>query len=196
MDTGGQRGSRRPAEAAERRSEPGLGAAGGVAGLLLMVLVFAALALVIVPRAAGYRTYTASTNSMAPRYPAGTFLTVKPVAFSELRSGDIVTFQPNPERPEVETQRIVGFGITQSGEKTLITRGDNNGVTSPTPVHAPQVRGKLFYAVPFVGYLASVLGNADRGLWMTVAAAGLTGFGALFIFRAFRRRRGRAGGRG
>lgn len=193
MDTGGQRGSRRPAEAAERRTQPGLGAAGGVAGLLLMVLVFAAAALVIVPQAAGYRTYTVSTNSMAPKYPAGTLLTVKPVPFSELRSGDIVTFQPYPERPEVETQRIVGFGITQSGEKTLITRGDNNGVTSPAPVHAPQVRGKLFYAVPFVGYLADVLGNADRELWMTVAAAGLTGFGALFIFRAVRRRRPAAG---
>lgn len=195
MDTGGQRGSRRPAEAVDRRSEPGPGAAGGIAGRLLMVLVFAALALVIVPQATGYRTYTVSTNSMAPKYPAGTFLAVKPVAFSELRSGDIVTFQPNPERPEVETQRIVGFGITQSGEKTLITRGDNNGITSPTPVHAPQVRGKLFYAVPFVGYLADALGNADRELWMKVAAAGLTGFGALFIFRIFRRR-GPAGGRG
>lgn len=195
MDTGGQRGSRRPTEAAERRTQPRQGAAGGVAGLPLMVLVFAALALVIVPQAAGYRTYTVSTNSMAPKYPAGTFLTVKPVAFSELRSGDIVTFQPNLERPGVETQRIVGFGITQSGEKTLITRGDNNGVTSPTPVHAPQVKGKLFYTVPFVGYLTDVLGNADRELWMTVAAAGLTGFGALFIFRAVRRRRP-AGGRG
>ncbi|MBT2552802.1 hypothetical protein [Arthrobacter sp. ISL-5] len=95
----------------------------------------------------------------------------------------------------METQRIVGFGITQSGEKTLITRGDNNGVTSPTPVHAPQVRGRLFYAVPFAGSVADALGNADRGLWMTVAAAGLIGFGALFIFRAVRRRR-RAGGRG
>lgn len=195
MDTGGQRGSRRPAEAAERRTQPGLGAAGGIAGLLLMVLLFAALALVIVPQAAGYRTYTVSTNSMAPRYPAGTFLTVKPVAFSELRPGDIVTFQPYPERPEVETQRIVGFGVTQSGEKTLITRGDNNGVTSPAPVHARQVKGKLFYAVPLIGYLADVLGHADRELWMTVAAAGLTGFGALFIFRAVRRRRP-AGGRG
>jgi signal peptidase len=195
MDTGGQRGSRRPAEAAEKRGEPGLGAAGGVAGLLLMLLIFAALALVIVPQATGYRTYTVSTNSMAPKYPAGTFLTVKPVAFSELRSGDIVTFQPNPERPEVETQRIVGFGITQSGEKTLITRGDNNGVTSPTPVHPSQVKGKLFYAVPFAGYLADNLGHADRELWMTVAAAGLIGFGALFIFRALRRRH-RAAGRG
>ncbi|MBT2552792.1 signal peptidase I [Arthrobacter sp. ISL-5] len=195
MDTGGQRGSRRPAEPAERRGGPGLGAAGGVASVLLMVLVFAALALVIVPQVAGYRTYTASTNSMAPKYPAGTFLTVKPVALSELKTGDIVTFQPNPERPEVETQRIVGFGITQSGEKTLITKGDNNGFPSPTPVHARQIKGRLFYAVPFAGSVADALGNADRDLWMTVAAAGLIGFGALFIFRAVRRRR-RAGGRG
>ncbi|KRE47547.1 S26 family signal peptidase [Arthrobacter sp. Soil736] len=193
MDTGGQRGSRRPSEAAERHGGPGLGAAGGVASLLLMVLVFAALALVIVPQATGYRTYTVATNSMAPKYPAGTFLAVKPVAFSELKSGDIVTFQPNPERPQVETQRVVGFGITQSGEKTLITKGDNNGVTSPAPVHATQIRGRLFYEVPFVGSVADALGNADRGLWTSVAAAGLIGFGALFTVRALRRRR-RAGG--
>lgn len=195
MDTGGQRGSRRPAEVAEGRGGPPLRAAGGVAGLLLMVLVFAALALVVVPQAAGYRTYSVATNSMAPKYPAGTFLTVKPVALSELKTGDIITFQLNPERPDVETQRVVGFGITQSGEKTLVTKGDNNGVTSPAPVHARQIKGRLFYAVPYAGYLADALGNADRGLWTTVAAAGLIGFGVLFIFRALRRRR-RAAGRG
>jgi signal peptidase len=104
-----------------------------------------------------------STNSLAPKYPPGTLPAVKPVAFHELRSGDIVTYQPNPERPQVETQRIVGFGITQSGEKTLITRGGNNGVTSPMPVHAPQVKGRLFYAVPYAGYVAGTLGTADRG---------------------------------
>ncbi|WP_104138124.1 hypothetical protein [Arthrobacter sp. ZGTC131] len=62
----------------------------------------------------------------------------------------------------------------------LIIRGDNNGVASPAPVYARQIRGQLFYAAP---YVADGLGNADRDLWMTVAAAGQVGLSGLFIFR-------------
>ena len=76
---------------------------------LLMVLVFAALVLIIVPKATGSQTYTVLTNSMAPKHPPGTFLVVKPAAFSELKYGDIVTFQLESGKPAVETHRIVGF---------------------------------------------------------------------------------------
>ena len=76
---------------------------------LLMVAVFAALVLIVVPRATGSQTYTVLTNSMAPKFPPGTFLVVKPVDFDELKYGDVVTFQLYSGRPEVETHRIVGF---------------------------------------------------------------------------------------
>lgn len=167
-----------------------LAAAGRLANIvLLMVAVFAALVLILVPKAAGSQTYSVLTNSMAPKYPPGTFLVVKPAAFSELKYGDVVTFQLESGRPEVETHRIVGFGATQTGEKTLITMGDNNGINDPKPVRELQVKGKLFYAVPFVGYAANALGNADRGLWVTAGAAGLIGYGLLLIVRHIRSRR-------
>jgi signal peptidase len=160
---------------------------------LLMVLVFAALALILVPRVTGSQTYTVLTNSMAPKYPPGTFLVVKPAAFSELKSGDIVTFQLESGKSAVETHRIVGFGTSQGGEKTLITKGDNNDVNDPNPVRELQVKGKLFYAVPFVGYVANALGNADRNLWMTIGAAALIGYGALLILRTLRGRHRKPG---
>jgi signal peptidase len=161
--------------------------------VLLMVLVFAALALILVPRFTGSQTYTVLTNSMAPKYPPGTFLVVKPAAFGELKSGDIVTFQLESGKPAVETHRIVGFGTSQTGEKTLITRGDNNDINDPNPVREPQVRGKLFYAVPYAGFVANALGNSDRGLWASVGAAALIGYGALLIFRTLRSRRRKPG---
>lgn len=188
MDAGGRRGGGRSAWASETRRDPSTGP-GSFASILLMVLGFAVLALFFVPWATGSQTYTVTSNSMAPKYSPGTFLVVKPAAFSELKYGDIVTFQLSPGRPEVETQRIVGFGATQDGQRTLITKGDNNSASSPTPVRARQVKGKLYYAVPFVGYAADALGNADRQLWMTVAAVGLIGVGELLIFRTVRRRR-------
>lgn len=156
--------------------------------VVLMVAVFAALVLIVMPRVTGSQTYTVLTNSMAPNFPPGTFLVVKPVDFAELNYGDVVTFQMYSGRPDVETHRIVGFGATQEGDKTLVTKGDNNGANDAEPVRELQVKGKLFYAVPYVGYLANALGNADRSLWTTLGAAGLIGYGALMVFKGLRNR--------
>lgn len=156
--------------------------------VVLMVAVFAALVLIVVPRVTGSQTYTVLTNSMAPNFPPGTFLVVKPVDYAELKYGDVVTFQMYSGRPDVETHRIVGFAATQEGEKTLITKGDNNGVNDAEPVRELQVKGKLFYAVPYVGYAANALGNADRNLWVTLGAAGLIGYGALLMVKGARDR--------
>lgn len=153
----------------------------------MMLALFAAIVLIVVPAATGSHTFTVLTNSMAPKFPPGTFLVIKPVAFDELQYGDVVTFQLFSGRPEVETHRIVGFGATQQGEKTLITRGDNNGADDPEPVRAVQVKGKLFYAVPYVGFAANALGNADRSTWSTVAAVGLIGYGAITVYRSIRK---------
>ena len=169
--------SRRKSGDAATKRRIALAAVGKFLSLVvLMIAVFAALVLIVVPRATGSQTYTVLTNSMAPKFPPGTFLVMKPVDFAELKYGDVVTFQMYSGRPDVETHRIVGFGATQEGEKTLITKGDNNGVNDAEPVREMQVKGKLFYAVPYVGYAAIALGNADRNLWVTFAAAGLIGY--------------------
>ncbi|MFF2317641.1 signal peptidase I [Arthrobacter sp. NPDC058097] len=181
-------------EAAGRQAVRWLAAAGRTVNfVLLMVAVFAALALILVPKITGSQTYAVLTNSMAPKYSPGTYLVVKPTAFSELKSGDVITFQLESGKPAVESHRIIGFGTTQTGEKTLITKGDNNDITDANPVRELQVKGKLFYAVPYVGYVANALGNSDRGLWVSVGAAGLIGYGALLIFRTIRSRRREAG---
>ncbi|MDR7160154.1 signal peptidase [Arthrobacter sp. BE255] len=179
-------GRRRSSDAAPKR-RGALVAAGKVLNLVvLIVAVFAALVLIVVPRVTGSEAYTVLTNSMAPNFPPGTFLVVKPVDFAELKYGDVVSFQMFSGRPDVETHRIVGFGATQEGEKTLITKGDNNGVSDAEPVRELQVKGKLFYAVPYVGYAANALGNADRSLWVTLGAAGLIGYGALLVVKGVR----------
>lgn len=172
-----------------RRTKSGhkMAAAGKAFNLLvMMVAVFAAVVLIVIPKITGSQTYTVLTSSMAPKFPPGTFLVVKPVDFDELKYGDVVTFQMYSGRPDVETHRIVGFGATQEGEKTLITKGDNNGVNDGEPVRELQVKGKLFYAVPYVGYVANALGNADRNMWTALAAAGLIGYGGLLVLKGIR----------
>ena len=182
-----------PSDADEsRRKGAGVWAAVGriLSMSAMLVALFAAAVLIVIPVATGSQSYTILTKSMVQKFPPGTFMVMKPVAFDELKYGDVITFQMYSGRPDVDTHRIVGFGSTQSGEKTLITKGDNNGANDPEPVRAIQVKGKLFYAVPYVGFAANALGNADRGTWTVLAAVGLIGYGAITVYKSVRKPRG------
>jgi signal peptidase I len=108
---------------------------------------------------------------------------VKPTEYDQLQVGDVVTFQIESGRPDVITHRITGFTASQDGERLLITQGDNNDVADPDPVQEIQVRGKLYYAVPYVGFAANALGNANRSTAVNVLAVALIAWGAITIVR-------------
>lgn len=150
--------------------------------LALCMALLAAIVLIVAPLLTGSQTYTVLTNSMAPAYPPGTYLVVQPTDVNQLRTGDVVTYQIASGRPEVITHRITGFLADQEGERLFVTKGDNNDVAD-RPVQAVQVRGKLLYAVPYVGFLANALGHTDRGLAVTALAVLLIGWGIAMIAR-------------
>ncbi|WP_417217151.1 signal peptidase I [Arthrobacter sp.] len=152
---------------------------GSVLGLVALVLaVFAALVLIIVPVATGSQTYSVLTNSMRPHLPPGTLVVSRPIAFQDLEVGDVITYQLESGRADVITHRIVSTTADQNGKTLLITQGDNNDLADDAPVREVQVRGKLFYAVPYAGFLANWLGNQDRGMGAQIAAVVLIGYGA------------------
>ncbi|WP_323960995.1 signal peptidase I [Arthrobacter sp. JZ12] len=149
----------------------------------LMLAVLAALVLIVFPRVTGSYTYTVLTQSMEPGYPPGTFIVVKPIPFDELQLGDVITYQLESGKPEVVTHRITGVSSTQQGEPTFITKGDNNSAEDPVPVREIQVRGKLFYAVPYVGFVANAAGQGDRNSVIYIAAIGLIAYGVFTVGR-------------
>lgn len=164
-----------------------LGRIGRVLGVVLLSLALLAVTvLIMVPKVTGSQTYSVLTNSMAPKYAPGTFLVSQAADFDELKLADVITYQIESGKPGVITHRIIGFGFLQTGEKTVTTKGDNNDVADPEPVREIQVRGKLLYAVPFVGFVANALGNSDRSLWLAVGAAGLIGYGGFTMLREAR----------
>jgi signal peptidase I len=160
-----------------------------VSFIVLCVSALAAVALIVVPLVTGSQTYSVLTSSMAPHYAPGTFLVVKPQDFHTLAVGDVITYQLDSGRPEVITHRIITVTAGQDGERMFITQGDNNAVADPDPVREVQVRGKLFYAVPYVGFAANALGQTDRGPIITILACGLIGYGALSMVRGISRDR-------
>ena len=146
----------------------------------LVVLGVTALVMVavVVPRLAGATLYTVLTGSMAPAYEPGALVVVRPVAVEDVRTGDVITYQLRSGEPAVATHRVVGVGWTADGEKVLTTRGDANSAADAEPVREVQLRGEVWYSLPWVGRL-NVLFTPDQHQLLVRLAAG-----ALFLYAA------------
>ncbi len=187
-----RRGSAAPdRRSGRRRGERVLSPAGkavrfvgrSIALVVLVVAALAALVLILVPLVTGSQTYTVLTNSMAPKYAPGTFMVVKPKPFADLRVGDIITYQIESGKPAVISHRIVSVSSTQTGERVFTTKGDNNSLEDEAPVHEVQVRGKLLYAVPYVGFVANAAGQVNRGALVPIGGVALIAFGVFTTIR-------------
>jgi signal peptidase len=144
------------------------------------------LAAVLVPRMGGATPYTVLTGSMTPTYPPGSLVVVRTVEPESLTTGDVITYQLDSGKPTVVTHRIVSQGFDGDGEVVLHTQGDANDGPDPDPVKAVQVRGEVWYAVPYLGYLNTVLTGKERQLGVYAAAAGLLGYALLSFIGAAR----------
>jgi signal peptidase I len=147
---------------------------------------------VLVPRVTGSTPYTVLTGSMSPAYPAGTLVVVRPVDLADVRVGDVVTYQLRSGEPAVATHRVVGVGWTAEGEKVLTTRGDANSVADAAPVREVQLRGEVWYSLPWVGRLNVLLSPDQHQLLVRVAAVALFGYAAVLLVQGSRPRRDRS----
>lgn len=146
------------------------------------------LAAVVVPRLAGATPYTVLTGSMAPAYAPGALVVVRPVAVEDVRTGDVITYQLRSGEPAVATHRVVGIGWTADGEKVLTTRGDANSVADAEPVRAVQLRGEVWYSVPWVGRLNVLLSPDQHQLLVRLAAGALFLYAGAVLLRGWRSR--------
>src|SRR5690554_6414263 len=147
----------------------GLGVSGGLLALVILVGMMA----VVVPAIAGATPLTVLTSSMEPKLPPGTLVIVKPTKPTDIRVGDVITYQIESGKPGVVTHRVTGISTSSAGSKTFTAKGDNNDVADGKPVEEVQIMGEVWYSVPWIGYVASAV-NGDARTWLVPAiAAGL-----------------------
>lgn len=179
----------------QRRRGPlyhlGVGLSWGVLALLLIV----AAIVIVVPAVSGATPYTILTGSMRPAYPPGTLVVVRPVELADVRLGTVLTYQIESGRPEVVTHRVTEViqPNLPGGEPRFVTKGDANSATDPEPVRSEQIRGEVWYSVPWIGWVNNVVNGPMRAVIIPVVA------GALFVYAGYQvvtsviaRRRGRA----
>ncbi len=179
---------------AQTRPERGLWHYIGVglsAGLLAVVLLLA-LVVIVVPKVAGATPLTILTTSMEPRLPPGTLIVTKPTPIDQIKVGDVMTYQIRSGDPAVVSHRVITITSSSDGTKTFITKGDNNAEADP-PVAEVQVRGIVWYSVPWIGYVNSAMNGPGRSWAIPVIAVALLGYAAYMLtsglLGAVRRRR-------
>ncbi|MFD1716320.1 signal peptidase I [Georgenia deserti] len=167
--------------------------AGLVAGWAFIVLAAAVvLAAVVVPRMGGGTPYAVTSSSMEPTLTPGTLVVVRPVPADRIGPGDVITYQLESGRPAVATHRVVSVATDLTGAYRYTTRGDANETEDAEPVRPEQVRGRLWYAVPYLGHVNLLLSGQERAMARTVVAGLLLGYAGFMFIGAVRERRRRA----
>ena len=145
------------------------------AALLLLVVGLAAL-VIVAPAAVGGQALTVLTQSMEPGLPPGTLIVIRPQPVDEIRVGQVITYQIAPDEPAVVSHRVISKAVGSDGATTFITQGDNNDLPDENPVMEVQIRGTLWYSIPWLGYVNNAVNGEHRALVVPVAA------GALFLY--------------
>lgn len=166
--------------------------------MLLLTIVALLVAMIGLPQVTGATPYTVLTGSMRPTMPPGSLVVTKPIEAGELKVGDAITYQIRSGEPEVVTHRIISLAQTLGGETLFTTQGDANPHPDEKPVKAAQIRGVVWYSIPFAGYLNSLLTGEQR-TWAVGSAvvlllgyAAFMGIGAMMDARKAVRRSGGA----
>ena len=125
---------------------------------VLLVLAVAALVLInLGPLVFPYRVYTVLSGSMTPTIPVGAQVVVLKVDASEIRVGDIITFD-RPSNPGVLiTHRVIAVEPDGQGGSQWVTKGDANSIPDSWRIPAQGSGYRYLFHVPFAGYLFAML---------------------------------------
>ena len=182
------RASREP----RRKSAGGVLTAIGraVMAAVLVVLLGIGIAAILVPAVTGSTALTVLTSSMEPHLPPGTMVIVRPTAPEDIEPGMVLTYQLESGKPLLVTHRVIQKLTTVDGAYLFITQGDANPQPDPDPVREVQIKGTVWYAIPYIGWVATAIGGDLRPILITVAVVALLGYGLwMFGSAIFQRKR-------
>jgi len=126
---------------------------------------------------------------MRPGLPPGTLVVDRPADPASISAGDVITYQLKSGDPTVVTHRVVAVGYDGAGEVRWRTQGDANNAADASWVLPEQLKGKLWYDVPGIGYGTSLVSNQQRGLMIGLVALGLGGYAVAQFRGAWKDRR-------
>ena len=107
-----------------------------------------------------YQPIAVMSGSMSPTFNRGDAVVVKKINTQEkdlLQVGDVIQFVSGSK---YVIHRIVEITNDDYGNKLFITKGDHNNTIDVDKAHLENVKGKVMFVVPFIGYPSVWLSGA------------------------------------
>ncbi|HEX2895925.1 MAG TPA: signal peptidase I [Marmoricola sp.] len=146
----------------------------------------AVVVLVALPRLTHGQAMTVLSGSMTPGIPVGSVVVVRPIDPADLHVGDVATYQAVPGKPVFVTHRVVGIDHAD-GRTTYTFKGDANRGPDTSPVVPGQIRGRMWFHVPYLGTVRTDL--KSRALQVLILTIVLGGYAISQLAAGFRERR-------
>ena len=146
---------------------------------IIMAVLVVFIAVVTISGAKGY---SVASDSMNPNLSKGDVVFVKETPFVELKTGDIVTVEFKVKDGTTYTHRIVSIDYDK---KEILTAGDSTGVVDKESATADQIKGRVWFAIPLLGYLSLLLTNTNYAavIAIIVLAVMAIGFGVSRFYK-------------
>lgn len=132
------------------------------------------MGVVAVPGAVGAEaSYVVLSDSMEPAFSSGDIVIVQSVAPAAISTGDVITYQsPRAEgNAQRVSHRVIGIDQTQ-GEYVFQTKGDANEQPDAYQVSEADLTGKVWFVIPYVGYLVQFAGTT-LGMLLLIVVPGM-----------------------
>lgn len=138
--------------------------------IILYFIIALLLITIIAVLAFGIKLYGVQTGSMEPTCTIGTLVVVKPTAFEDIHERDIITF--TVAENTIVTHRVISI----DREKQLLeTKGDNNTVADSSPVSYGNVVGRVWFQIPYAGYVVLLSTTRFGRIMLGIIMFGLVG---------------------
>jgi signal peptidase len=105
------------------------------------------------PTLVGFETFVVLSGSMEPALGVGDLAVVGAVRPGQLSMRDIISYRTPAQPNVVITHRLVGVSADETGRIMFETKGDANDSVDQVEIDSQAVLGRVFYAVPKIGYL-------------------------------------------
>ena len=143
---------------------------------VLSKIFFAGVILVVILLLLSRFTFTdkfyvliVQSGSMEPAIRTGAVVVV--VKSNSYMPGDIITFGEMSKAKTPTTHRIMEVQ-NDNGNISYITKGDANDTADFEPIEADKIKGKVFFSVPYFGYIIDLA----RKPWGFAAIIGIPAF--------------------
>ena len=142
-----------------------------IGNILLALVILAVVFFFLTPHFLGMNFFAIYGGSMMPTIPIGSVVAAKSVEASAIKVHDIIAFRAGTEADKVVTHRVVEVS-NDSGALSFRTAGDSNANPDGNAVPAENVVGKVWFHVPFLGYLSSFV-TTKLGFILLIVVPGI-----------------------